>query len=171
MKKILSFLLALSMFVSYGGASYAAENIQDNKDVVEHLEIEKELLELESVNGNNLEVQPMALPLAPIVLNTVLQFLVRGTLKEAGEKFGKKIVIKLLGKSVKQYSDIWKGFKNYRGSIKTNGKSGSSKRYYEWDYTHQDIEVYNSKGKHLGSMDPFDGTMYKGPVNGRTIKL
>ena len=24
----------------------------------------------------------------------------------------------------------------------------------EWDHTHNDIEVYDNKGRHLGSMDP-----------------
>lgn len=171
MKKLLSILLALSIFVSYGGVGYAAGNIQENKDIVERVIIEKEFVEtdeLEYINVEDPEIQPMVIP---IVVNTIVQFLVRGTLKEAGEKFGKQVVVKLLGKSLKQYSDVWKGFKTYRGSIKTNGASGSKKRYYEWDYTHQDIEVYDSKGKHLGSMDPFNGEMYKPAVKGRTIKL
>lgn len=49
--------------------------------------------------------------------------------------------------------------------------SGKDRRYYEWDYTHNDIEVYNNKGHHLGSMNPYDGKMYKGPVLGRKIKI
>jgi hypothetical protein len=52
---------------------------------------------------------------------------------------------------------------------KTSG-SGSQKRYYEWDYTHNDIEVYDKNGKHLGSMDPTTGEMYKPAVDGRSIK-
>jgi hypothetical protein len=54
--------------------------------------------------------------------------------------------------------------------LKSSG-SGSKKQYYDWDYTHNDIEVYNSKGRHLGSMDPMTGEMYKLPVPGRTIKV
>lgn len=41
----------------------------------------------------------------------------------------------------------------------------------EWDHTHNDIEVYDNKGRHLGSMDPTTGKMYKPPVPGRTINI
>ncbi len=68
-------------------------------------------------------------------------------------------------------SPIWQGFQAWRGQTKTNGESGSKRRYYEWDNTHEDIEVYDSNGKHLGSMDPMTGTMTKGPVSGRKIDL
>lgn len=54
---------------------------------------------------------------------------------------------------------------------KTNGLPGRSRRYFEWDYTHCDIEVYNKRGDHLGSADPKSGVMYKPPVAGRKIKL
>jgi Cytotoxic len=70
----------------------------------------------------------------------------------------------------KATSTMWKSFKPYRGSIKYNGKSGTKRRYYEWDHTHNDIEVYDSKGIHKGSMNPTTGSMYKGPVKGRNIK-
>ena len=32
-----------------------------------------------------------------------------------------------------------------------------------------DIEVYDHKGDHVGSMNPIDGTMYKGFVKGRIM--
>jgi hypothetical protein len=63
-------------------------------------------------------------------------------------------------------SPIFKAFNNFRGKTKTDG-IGKNKKYYEWDFTHNDIEVYDNKGKHLGSMDPFSGEMIKPPVNGR----
>ncbi|MFJ4624188.1 RHS repeat-associated core domain-containing protein, partial [Streptomyces sp. NPDC088812] len=66
-------------------------------------------------------------------------------------------------------SPIWKRFKSYKGKTKTNGKSGSKRRYYEWDYTHGDIEMYGSGKKHMGSLDPITGEKYKGPVKGRTL--
>ncbi|EFV75033.1 hypothetical protein C1N70_27565 (plasmid) [Cytobacillus firmus] len=72
----------------------------------------------------------------------------------------------------KQNSPVWKGLSNVKG--KANRKSsgaGSKKKYYEWDHTHDDIEVYDNKGKHLGSMDPVSGKMYKPKVKGRKIKL
>lgn len=120
-------------------------------------------------NLNDAEIQPMVLPAVPVVASAVIAFLARKSLKEAGEFFGKRVVISLLGNGIKKYSAVWKGFKNYRGSIKTSG-SGSKKKYYEWDNTHSDIEVYDKNGNHLGSMDPFDGEMYKPPVPGRHIK-
>ncbi|MET9085077.1 colicin E3/pyocin S6 family cytotoxin [Streptomyces sp. NPDC004237] len=57
----------------------------------------------------------------------------------------------------------------YKGKTKSNGKSGSKKRYFEWDYTHGDIGVYDKNGKHLGSADPNGGHIYKPPVKGRKI--
>ena len=45
------------------------------------------------------------------------------------------------------------------------------KEYYEWDYTHGEIEVYNSRGEHLGVMDALTGDMTKPAVSGRTIDV
>ena len=71
----------------------------------------------------------------------------------------------------KQESDVYNGFDKVKGKDRRTSGHGKTQRYYEWDHTHNDIEVYNSKGKHLGSMDPVTGEMYKPPVKGRTIKL
>ncbi|MEV7236754.1 RHS repeat-associated core domain-containing protein [Streptomyces sp. NPDC051020] len=68
-------------------------------------------------------------------------------------------------------SPYWKKLRPYKGKTKTNGKNGKSRRYYEWDYTHGDIEVYDSKGSHLGSADPEGGQIYKPKVKGRKIKV
>jgi hypothetical protein len=70
----------------------------------------------------------------------------------------------------KATSDVWKGFKPYRGDIKTDGARGSKQRFFQWDATHGDIEVYDHNGDHLGSMDPSSGTMTKPPVKGRTLR-
>lgn len=67
-------------------------------------------------------------------------------------------------------SPVWKGFKPYRGAVKTNGLSGRNKEYYQWDFTHSDIEVYNDKKDHIGSMDPKTGEIYKPKVPGRNIR-
>ena len=47
---------------------------------------------------------------------------------------------------------------------KQGGKSGKRKRWkdsegniYEWDYQHGDVEKYDKRGKHLGSIDPKTG--------------
>ncbi|WP_375318928.1 colicin E3/pyocin S6 family cytotoxin [Candidatus Tisiphia endosymbiont of Oplodontha viridula] len=71
----------------------------------------------------------------------------------------------------KSESPIWKELESYKGGIKTNGESGSKARFYEWDYLHNEIEVYGPKGKeHLGAMCPRTGRMIKGLEIGRTIR-
>ena len=70
----------------------------------------------------------------------------------------------------KSESPVWKSFDNAGNGRKTSGK-GKNKQYYEWDNTHHDIEVYDRNGKHLGSMDPMSGEMYKPAVPGRTIDV
>jgi hypothetical protein len=65
----------------------------------------------------------------------------------------------------------WEDLQPYRGKTKTNGEKGKQRRYYEWDHTHGDVEVYDRRGKHLGSMDPETGEMTKPPVKGRKIDL
>jgi len=66
-------------------------------------------------------------------------------------------------------SKIWEGFDNFKGKTKTSG-TGKNQQFYQWDYTHGDIEVYDRNGNHLGSMDPKTGKMYKDPVPGRKLK-
>ena len=61
---------------------------------------------------------------------------------------------------------FWKSLKNFRGNIKTNGLSGSAKRFFQFDYTHGDVEVYNGRGQHLGSAGPETGVMTKPAVPG-----
>lgn len=73
--------------------------------------------------------------------------------------------IKLVSKSE---SPIWKELSTFRGKTKISGK-GKNTRYYQWDHTHGDIEVYDNTMRHLGSMDPFTGKMYKSAVKGRKL--
>ncbi|MCB1832183.1 MAG: hypothetical protein KDH19_01865 [Geminicoccaceae bacterium] len=54
-----------------------------------------------------------------------------------------------------------------RGGIRTNGLKGKKRRYYEKDYTHQDLEEYDSRGKHIGSVNPQSGKPTKSAVPGR----
>jgi hypothetical protein len=58
-------------------------------------------------------------------------------------------------------SPVWKSLKPYKGKTRTNGLSGKRKQYYEWDYKHNDIEVFDHKFEHLGSMNPRTGDIYK----------
>lgn len=106
------------------------------------------------------------LPAIPVVV----AFIARLGVKQAIKHFGKSTLRSVAKKITKSDSPVWKGLKAHKGKTKAKG-SGKNKRYYQWDHTHNDIEVYNSKGKHLGSMDPLTGEMYKGPVNGRKINI
>jgi hypothetical protein len=45
------------------------------------------------------------------------------------------------------------------------------KRIYTWDSLHGEVEVFNKRGKHLGSIDPKTGILLKGPVKGRIIDV
>lgn len=71
----------------------------------------------------------------------------------------------------KQESKQWNSLGKVKGQDRRTFGAGKDKKYFEWDFTHNDIEVYNSKGKHLGSMDPTTGDIYKPAVKGRTIKI
>lgn len=69
----------------------------------------------------------------------------------------------------KQASPIWRQTKPYRGKTRTNGLAGKKKRFYEWDHTHKDIEVYDQRRNHLGTMDPTTGRMIKPAVPDRRL--
>ena len=66
---------------------------------------------------------------------------------------------------------FWKDLKPFRGKTKTNGLQGKNKRFFEWDHTHGDVEVYDGRGRHLGSADPNTGAMTKPAVPGRSITI
>lgn len=67
-------------------------------------------------------------------------------------------------------SSVWKSFASAGNGRKTSG-DGKGKRFYEWDYLHGEIEMYDSKGKHLGVLDPNTGAVYKPAVPGRKIDV
>lgn len=71
----------------------------------------------------------------------------------------------------KSDSPVWKGLKYHKNEIRSNGKTGKHLRYFTWDYTHNDIEVFDRNGKHLGSMDPMTGEIYKGAKPNYTIDV
>ncbi len=67
-------------------------------------------------------------------------------------------------------SEFWQGLEPYRQGTRRSG-SGRDTRYYEWDYQHGgEIEVYDSRGNHLGTDDPRTGERAKDPVPGRVCK-
>ena len=79
---------------------------------------------------------------------------------------GRERVIVHNANCTKATSSVWKKLKNWRGKTKTDGKN-----HYEWDNTHGDIEVYNKRGEHQGTMDPNTGEMTKPAVPGRRIDV
>lgn len=49
--------------------------------------------------------------------------------------------------------------------------SPDKSRYYTWDSLHGEIEVFDKRGWHLGSLDAISGTFIKNPVKGRKINV
>jgi hypothetical protein len=50
------------------------------------------------------------------------------------------------------------------------GNLEKNRRFFEWDNTHGDVEVYGPRGEHLGSANGNTGDMTKPPVPGRKLK-
>lgn len=68
-----------------------------------------------------------------------------------------------------KWTKTWGPDSPYKGKVRSNGLDGKKREYYTWDYTHNDIEVFNSRGVHMGSLDPTTGELYKPAVKGRTL--
>ena len=47
--------------------------------------------------------------------------------------------------------------------------NGRKRQYYIWDHTHNDIEVFDAEGVHLGTIDPRTGLPIKPAVKGRYL--
>jgi Cytotoxic len=56
-------------------------------------------------------------------------------------------------------SKVWKGAQPYRDGLRKSGDE-----IWDWENTHNDIEVYDGRGRHQGSRDPTTGNMYKPAV-------
>ena len=59
------------------------------------------------------------------------------------------------------------GFRS--GERRWRSKCGG--RLYTWDGLHGEIEVYNSRGRHLGVLDAVSGAQIKPAVKGRKIDV
>ena len=109
-------------------------------------------------------------------INAVADLIIGTDLNNKGQKAVKNILEKDNNSKLrktnpsKAESKIWNDFKPFKKNIKTSGE-GKERRYYQWDHTHNDIEVYNFKGEHQGSMDPTTGDLYKKNVSGRRLKF
>ena len=49
--------------------------------------------------------------------------------------------------------------------------TGAKGQIYEEDTLHGELEKYNRRGKHKGSVDPDTGEIIKGPAKGRTTEV
>ena len=56
----------------------------------------------------------------------------------------------------------------FNGEKRWRSKDG---RLYTWDPKHGEIEVFNSRGRHIGVLDAVTGTMIKEPRKGRRIDV
>lgn len=61
------------------------------------------------------------------------------------------------------YWKVVSGRKVYRDADKT--------RLYTWDELHGEIEIFNNRGRHLGSADPITGEVIKEAVKGRRLDV
>jgi uncharacterized protein RhaS with RHS repeats len=68
-------------------------------------------------------------------------------------------------------SPVWQQLDPYKQGVRTNSQDGRGRRFYVWDHTHRDIEVFDGGGKHLGSIRPDTGEFYKPAVSGRILGL
>jgi hypothetical protein len=50
-------------------------------------------------------------------------------------------------------------------------RSPGHDRYYTWDSTHGEIEVFNRRGRHLGAADAVSGELIKPARKGRRLEL
>ncbi|MGE5268289.1 MAG: colicin E3/pyocin S6 family cytotoxin [Thiohalocapsa sp.] len=50
-------------------------------------------------------------------------------------------------------------------------RSDGGRRLYTWDSLHGEVEVFNTRGKHLGALDPVTGAWVKRAIPGRTIDV
>ena len=69
-------------------------------------------------------------------------------------------------RSVRAQSPFWRSLRPFRGRTRTDGE-----RFFEWDHRHGDIEVYDGRGRHLGTAHSDTGLIIKPPVKGRRIPL
>lgn len=70
----------------------------------------------------------------------------------------------------RKVDSVWKELNNGKNGLKTSGH-GRGLQYYSWDYLHNEIEVFNRRGIHLGAIDPTTGEWVKEAVKGRFIPL
>jgi hypothetical protein len=59
----------------------------------------------------------------------------------------------------------------YLGQPESRRRYRDNRHYYEWDSLHGELEVYNSRGRHLGVMDAVTGETIKPAVPGRRINV
>lgn len=66
----------------------------------------------------------------------------------------------------KAASKAWHEATHFKGELRRSGNE-----IWAWDKLHNDIEVYDKRGRHLGSRSPTTGELYKPAVPGRRIEL
>ena len=93
--------------------------------------------------------------------------------KEEEEKKRKKSEIKKTEFfQKKEISNNYRQFRDNIYKIKDNGKRIHDAEYIEWDFLHDEVELYNNGGKtHLGALDPKSMFIYKKPVVNRRLIL
>ena len=65
------------------------------------------------------------------------------------------------------YREVQNVIYKYQGRFQ--GLKGRNEEFYRWDNFHKDIEVYDHRGRYLGSRDPVTWQNYR-PGSGQVIK-
>lgn len=98
MKKMLSVILVMCLFFSFGGVGEAAVIFNDNQDTGDYIKNEdlKYALEVDQIGIDELEIQPYVLPLLIPAASVLANFIVRQGVKKAMTNWSKTIVATLL---------------------------------------------------------------------------
>ena len=94
-------------------------------------------------------------------------------MKSSGKLYLDQLEKREIEKIEPSQSFIWKNQKPHKvidgKPAHTNGLKGKNRRYYQWDSENGEIEVYDSKAKHIGAMDSITGEWKKPAGKGRTF--
>jgi hypothetical protein len=64
-----------------------------------------------------------------------------------------------------------KGLKRLKNKSRRRRWKGQKGQIFEEDSRHADLEKYNARGRHEGSVDPETGEIIKPPIKGRRIEI
>jgi hypothetical protein len=82
-----------------------------------------------------------------------------------------KVVSDHEGRAPVPDTSFLRNLERVRGRPQPRWRGANGQRLYEWDARHGHVEVYNSRGHHLGVADATSGKLIGAPVAGRKIDV